>query len=79
MSEVTPRRAPYHNVIIKQLEKLGRTDIDPRHIEAFMRVQYRSLDALSDRDFFNEAKICIACVDQVGKEEAEKTARSEGL
>jgi len=79
MSEVTPRRAPYHNVIIKQLQKLKRTDIDPRHIEAFMRVQYGSLDALSDRDFFKEAKICIMCVDEVGKKEAEETARSFGL
>ncbi len=52
---------------------------DPRHIEAYMRLQYGTLSHLSRDDFAREAKICMACVDTAGVEAAERCARSYGL
>ena len=54
-------------------------EYDPRHIEAFMRVQYGPLDHLP-RDLFEaDARFCAACLDEIGKDEGEKAARSYGL
>jgi len=55
------------------------TGRNPRHVEAFMRSQYSTLDHLSPEQFREEALICAACVDAVGPEEAEATAVSFGL
>jgi len=73
------KRSSYYDVIARQLKKLGRTDIDPRHIEAYMKIQYRTLDHFSDDDFFNETKICMVCVLIEGNEKAELLAQSMGI
>lgn len=52
---------------------------DPRHIEAFMRLQYGALDHLSRETFAREARICAMCVDEGGVANAERLAKSFGL
>lgn len=52
---------------------------DPRHIEAYMRLQYSTLDHLDRATFRREAKIAAACVDEGGVEMAEANAKSYGL
>lgn len=54
-------------------------DYDPRHVEAFMRVGHGTLDHLSGEAFRMEVEISCACVDNVGVDEAEKTAISMGF
>lgn len=54
-------------------------DYDPRHIEAFVRLEYSTLDHLPLATLRREAKIAAACIDEIGVEEAEKTAKSMGI
>ena len=39
---------------------------DPRHIEAYMRLQYGTLDHLSREDFRRECIICAECIREGG-------------
>lgn len=41
------RKSPYYDRIAEILEKMGRSDVDPRHVEAGMRLQFSTLDHLS--------------------------------
>jgi hypothetical protein len=52
---------------------------DPRHIEAFMRVEHSTLDGLTPSRFRSEVKIAAMCVDEGGKENAELIAKSFGF
>ena len=61
------------------ISELAPASYDPRHIEAFMRVQYGTLDHLSRDAFKDEIKICTAAIDQCGPAEAEELALSMGL
>ena len=54
-------------------------DYDPRHVEAYIRLAHPTLDGLSYREFMDEVKIAIACVDEGGIRMAEENARSYGL
>ena len=69
----------HQNTISKILKALNRTDIDPRHIEGYMRLQYSTLDHLSSQVFVDETKIGIACIAIGGIENAEKNALSFAL
>lgn len=51
---------------------------DPRHIEAYMRLQYGVLDHLSPHRFAAEVALSCACIDE-DKDAAERLARSYGL
>ena len=62
---------------IKALQ--GNIDIDSRHIEAYMRVQYSTLDHLSPTLFEKEVHICSECVKESNYAESEKLAISFGL
>lgn len=73
------RRAPYHHVIAPMLARRGRLDVDPRHIEAFIRIEHPTLDHLDRQRFSNEVTIALLCVDEVGPAEAEQHALSAGL
>lgn len=59
--------------------KLIVGDLDPRHVEAFMRDKHGTLDALSTTEFSAEARKAAACVDEGGTEMAERLAKSFGL
>jgi hypothetical protein len=74
------KRSPYHKTIKDALDKAGILGkYDPRHIEAFLRVHYGTLDHLSMEDFIREMPICIDAINEGGVETAEAIAQSEGL
>jgi hypothetical protein len=52
---------------------------DPRHIEAYMRVEHNTLDKLSPSRFKSEVMLACMCVDEGGAEMAEKIAKSFGF
>lgn len=58
---------------------LNGADYDPRHVEALMRLQYGTLNHLSRQDFRSEIRLCKQVIDQMGKDSAERTAKSYGL
>lgn len=68
------RKTPYEN----QIRPLA-PGYDPRHIEAFMRVEHSTLDGLSPSRFRSEVKIAMMAVDEGGKEFAESIAKSFGF
>lgn len=55
------------------------TSYDPRHVEAFMRLQYGTLDHLDAATFETEVCIANACIAECGEGEAEALALSYGL
>ena len=63
----------------RRIAEIVGPNYDPRHIEAFMRVQYGTLDHLPADIFKADALFCTVCLDEIGKEEGEKVARSDGL
>lgn len=52
---------------------------DPRHIEAYMRLEHSTLDSLTPKQFKDEVAVGMACVDADGIDNAEACARSFGL
>lgn len=52
---------------------------DPRHVEAFIRLEYGTLDHLGPEQFRNEVAIAMACIRETGAEDSEALARSFGL
>lgn len=55
------------------------TEHDPRHIEAYMRLEYGTLDHLDIDTFKREVEIASACIQQAGIDASEDLARSYGL
>lgn len=53
-------------------------DLDPRHVEAYMRLEYATLDHLDPAKFRREARSAAACVRQ-DPDQAEALAVSYGL
>lgn len=52
---------------------------DPRHIEAFVRLEYSTLGHLDRRTLRREARIAADCIRVGGVAEAESLAQSFGL
>jgi hypothetical protein len=73
------RPCPYGDVIRPILARLGRPEIDPRHIEALMRTEHPTLDGLTAAAFEREVALCIKCVDEAAPGEIEAIAESHGL
>ena len=70
----------YQETIRNELARMGYIGkYDPRHIEAFMRLQYGCLDHLSIETFRDEIRIGIGCIEEGGLETAESCAQSFGL
>jgi len=76
--ELTALRSMYDDIVTSTLRKLGRTDIDPRHAEAYLRLDFRTLDHLSRTRFLKEISRIIPIID-ADPREAERLARSYGL
>lgn len=53
---------------------LGNRDYDPRHIEAYLRLQHGTLDHLSTDQMRDEIEVCVLCVDADGEAAAESLA-----
>lgn len=69
-----PPRSPYARMI----EPLA-PGYDPRHVEAFMRLEHPTLDHLSRVEFAREVRVAVACVDECLPGQAEAIALSYGL
>jgi hypothetical protein len=68
----------YRKLITEILASLGRPDVDPAHVEAFMRCEYRTLDHLSRAKFVKETKAAIPPIDS-DKKLFEELAVSYGI
>lgn len=72
------RKSPYYDRIAEILEKMGRSDVDPRHVEAGMRLQFSTLDHLSLGQFRSEIRLQVQVVD-ADPALAERLAKSYAL
>ena len=69
----------YQQMIREHAARIGRIGIDPRHVEAWMRVEHPTLDGLGPRQFDAEVAAAIACIDTAGHDASEALAESFGL
>lgn len=75
----TVTKSLYEQRIREDAAALGFLGTNPRHIEAFMRLEHPTLDGLSARQFRDEVRLAIDCIRHGGTETAEDCARSFGL
>ena len=54
-------------------------DVDPRHVEAWMRLEHPTLDGLSRAEFACGIDEALACIRASGPTESEALAASFGL
>ena len=67
-------------LIREDLARLGRVGAaDPRHIEAWMRLEHPTLDGLSPQQFRDEVNAALACIEAGPLAESESLAQSCGL
>jgi hypothetical protein len=80
-TSLPPRASPagYRSLIREDAEKLGRPDVDLRHVEAYMRLERGMLDRLSRTEFLNEVIVAIHCLDTASPQAATQLADSLGL
>jgi hypothetical protein len=64
----------YQRFIAEQIR-----DVDPRHVEAWMRIEHPTLDGLSRAEFSNAMYAALAAALDAGPEESERLAASFGL
>lgn len=69
----------YQQTIREIAARLGRVGADPRHIEAWIRVEHGTLDWMDLDRFSTEVEIAIGCMDHANKGLSESLARSFGL
>jgi hypothetical protein len=69
----------YLSIIKADLDRQGKPQIDPRHVEAFMRLEYSTLDHLTRRQFSGAVKRMVREVEAIGPADAERLAKSYGL
>jgi hypothetical protein len=69
----------YSDWIREILASNGYLGVDPRHVEAYMRVEHSTLDGLSVQAFVKEVQVGIECVRAGGAGAAEDLAESFGL
>jgi hypothetical protein len=72
-------KSPYYERIKGYLSLLGREQVDPRHVEAYMRLEHPTLDGLTKYGFTQEVKIALQCIDASTPEDNESCAQSFGL
>jgi hypothetical protein len=56
-----------------------RSDVDPRHVEAWMRLEHPTLDGLSAAELEREIHAALDCIRAAGTTESEALAASFGL
>jgi hypothetical protein len=71
--------SPYTDRIREQIATLGSIGADPRHVEAYMRLEHPMLDGLSPRQFRTEVQVALDCLAVGGCVLAERCAKSFGL
>jgi hypothetical protein len=55
------------------------SDVDPRHVEAWMRLEHRTLDGLSAAEFDRQIDIAVAAIATAVPTESEALTASFGL
>lgn len=70
----------YAQMIREAMARTGRVGAaDPRHIEAWLRLEHGCLDAMSRQQFTDEVTIAMQCIAAAPKAESEALATSYGL
>lgn len=69
----------YTRIIREELERIDRSEVDPRHVEGFLRNLYGTLDHLERSRFDQEVRAAVLAVDAGGIELAEELAQTYGL
>ena len=70
----------YEQLIRETLAKIGRIGAaDARHVEAWMRLERGTLDALSADQFRAEVEVALECIEASTTSESESLAESFGL
>ena len=69
----------YRDLIRETAACPGRVGVDPRHVEAWTRLEHPTLDDLSLGQFRAEVEMAIRCIDAAGAAQSESLARSFGL
>lgn len=69
----------YRQKIKKTAESLGYTDVETAHVEAYMRLQFGTLDHLGGQDWIDEVRIACECALEASTEESDWLAESYGL
>jgi hypothetical protein len=54
-------------------------DVDPAHVEAWMRLEHGTLDGLDAIDFAREVQVAVGCITFAGINESDELARCYGL
>ena len=65
----------YQEMIREVLAMEHHAEVDPRHIEAYMRIGHPTLDGLSYPEFCFEVAVAIECVAAEGVQGAEALAQ----
>lgn len=66
----------HRSIIAKGLVPQG---IDPRHVEAYIRLNHSTLNHLDWPEIRREVRIALGCIKHGGMEQAESCAQSFGL
>ena len=70
----------YAEMIRRDMAAVGRVGAaDPRHVEAWMRLEHGTLDALSAAAFRREVGLALACIEAAGSDDSEALAASYAL
>jgi hypothetical protein len=69
----------YQKLIRELLAKAGRIGTNPRHVEAWMRIEHDTLDALSPAQFAQEVEIAAQCTSEAGVATSDALAASLGI
>jgi len=70
----------YQESIREELARNGYIGkYDPRHIEAYMRLEHSTLDGLDLNQFRSEIEISRQCIEEGGADIAEDCAKSFGI
>jgi hypothetical protein len=66
----------YRDLIRQTLARLGALGADPRHVEAWMRLEHSRLDHLSAAAFAREVALAVECIRASTSEENDSLAAS---
>lgn len=70
----------YRDLIREVMARAGRVGAaDPRHVEAWMRLEHGCLDGLSPAQFHHEVHTALECIAASAASENEDLAASFGL
>jgi hypothetical protein len=65
----------YYQNLIKEIAP----DANPRHVEAWLRVEHGTLDQLSRQRFTREVELALQCIAEAGADVSDALAKSYGL